>query len=178
MHVPSQMHSLRGRGPDSKATHRRLFPSTAHVLNQSCGGCCRAQYISCLDERIPVTVAPAPCTTAATMLTRSVVAVVCGALAVAALPGSVEFERTVADLYEPEYGFQETFEEPQWYDDAIDEFVSVDVEDPPRHPPVPHFPHHGDHGHHGPDVANKTIYQALKEDTRYAGLHERARIVC
>lgn len=111
------------------------------------------------------------------MLTRSVVAVLCGALTVAALPGVAELNpvQQIAELFE-DYAFQETFDEPQWLDDGLGDFVAVDVDDHPKHPPIPHLPHHGGHSEK-PSVENKTIYQALKEDTRYGTLHRLAETV-
>ena len=127
------------------------------------------------------------------MLTRSVAAVLCGALAVAALPGTAE----QVQIVEPwdSYAFQETLEGPQWSDEASDEVVvpeeflydppsrvphdggaEVVVDDEhPYYPAPPRVPHHGGHGEHG--FENKTIYQALKEDTRYASTGKCVGIV-
>ena len=91
------------------------------------------------------------------MLTRSVVAALCGALAVAGLPGQGEYR----DYVEPYRGYdlQETFAEvPQW---AAEPSELLDDEEDSK----PHFPHPGKKE---PPVDDKTIYQALKEDSRCA----------
>ena len=94
---------------------------------------------------------------ASTMLTRSFVAVLCGALAVAASPG----------VYYP-------YEE--YADPAGEQWVArLDKPHPgspwqPNHPepphPPPHPPRDPHHAPHHPKVDDKTIFQALEDDDR------------
>ena len=102
------------------------------------------------------------------MLTRSVVALVCGALAVTAFRGAErEYPREDDNALYRGYDGQETFRDSQWFAGA-DERLSGYDDEPPKHPPFPPKPHPPPHhGPHDPEVANKTIYQALKEDSRY-----------
>ena len=93
------------------------------------------------------------------MLTRSLVAALCGALAVTASPGRAQYypyEELVADR--PGEQWVAKLDKPHPGSPRLPSPPGA-----PHHPPPPRDPHHGPHH---PKVDDKTIYQALEDDDR------------